>query len=110
MLVTIISWGLQQQKEYKDVIMSKFICAVCGYNELNYPQWDKHGFPTHEICNCCGFESGFDDDAKDIPESIEEYRIRWLSEGANWFSSSKTKPLDWNLAIQLKRINVDISK
>ncbi|WP_018887189.1 hypothetical protein [Paenibacillus massiliensis] len=88
--------------------MSKYVCLVCGYDELDYPQWDANGFPTYEICNCCGFESGFDDDAKDNPESIEDYRTRWINEGAKWFSSSNPKPLDWNLEVQLKGIDINI--
>lgn len=87
--------------------MSKYICAFCGCNELRFPQWDSEGFPSNEICICCGFQSGFDDD-KDNPESIEEYRIRWINGGANWFSSSKPKTSDWDLTVQIKRINIDI--
>lgn len=74
---------------------------MCGYHELDYPQWDANGFPTHEICGCCGFESEYDDDAKDNPESILEYRTRWLSEGVKWFSSTNFKPINWNLDTQL---------
>ncbi|WP_433709033.1 hypothetical protein [Paenibacillus illinoisensis] len=88
--------------------MSKNICTVCGYDKLSFPQWDSEGFQSNEICICCGFQSGFDDDAKDNPESIKEYRIRWINGGANWFSSLKPKVSDWDLAVQLKRVNIDI--
>lgn len=83
------------------------ICSICGYGGLEFPQWDKEGFPTFTICDCCGFESGFDDEAKDKPETIEEYRERWLREGAIWFSSSVQRPENWDLRIQLKNIDID---
>jgi len=37
---------------------------------------------------------------KKILESIEEYRTRWISEGANWFSSLKPIKLNWDLSVQ----------
>lgn len=83
--------------------INKFTCIVCGYPNLDFPQYEN-GYPTQTICGCCGFQSGFDDDAKDNPETIDEYRERWLMEGATWFSSSTPKPKGWNLELQLKNI------
>ncbi|MFE5321463.1 hypothetical protein ACFQ88_22390 [Paenibacillus sp. NPDC056579] len=86
--------------------MDNFVCVVCGYDKLDVPQWNKNGFPTHSICCCCGFQSGFDDDAKDNPETIEEYRNRWLRNGAIWFSSTVSKPNNWDIKKQL--VNIDV--
>jgi len=83
-----------------------YICAVCGYNQMEYPQWDDKGYPTYAICDCCGFESGFHDD--NLEMTVEEYRAEWIEEGANWFSSQVIKPDNWNLNEQLKRINVKL--
>lgn len=85
--------------------MINYICIVCGYNKLNYPQWNEEGFPTHQICSCCGFESGFDDDGKDEPDTIEEYRNRWLTNGAKWCWPSE-RPKEWSLKDQLKNIEI----
>lgn len=83
-------------------------CTVCGYDGLDYPQRDELGYATQCICPCCGFQSGFHDDAMDEPMTIEEYRDLWISEGAIWFSNSRKKPQNWSLKEQLKRINISI--
>lgn len=80
-----------------------YICAICGYNGLDEPQWED-GYPTYTICECCGFESGFDDDNMEM--TLEEYREEWIEEGTKWFS--KEKPLNWSLEKQLKNINVEL--
>ena len=93
-------------------------CPVCGYGGLQQapyaylnrlpvpdgfgPPYDLSlGLPSYEVCDCCGFEFGNDDEpgtAKGI--SFEDYRQDWLSEGAPWFSPSK-RPPDWSLEAQL---------
>ncbi|MVQ37632.1 hypothetical protein GON05_23700 [Paenibacillus sp. MAH-34] len=72
------------------------------------PQYMENGLPMFNICDCCGFQAGFDDDAKNEPESIEQYRKRWVDYGSNWFSSKPSKPQGWNLEEQLKKIGVDL--
>lgn len=60
------------------------------------------------ICPCCGFESGFHDDAKHEPVSINEYRIGWIKSGAPWLSSSNPKkPEDFDLKNQLEKIGIN---
>lgn len=78
-----------------------YICKVCGYNKLEYPQYLENGEPNFTICDCCGFEAGFDD--LDQGMSIEEYRKKWVEEGAKWFIPEK-KPAEWNLEEQLRNI------
>jgi hypothetical protein len=81
-------------------------CLVCGFSELDVPQYNSHGEPMYNICPCCGFQSGYDDDDRGL--TFEEFRKEWLDGGNNWFSSSTSKPLKWDLKEQLKRINVNI--
>ncbi|MGG4143832.1 hypothetical protein ABEW34_11910 [Paenibacillus algorifonticola] len=59
-----------------------YICIVCGYDGLDYPQRDELGYATQCICPCCGFQSGFHDDAMNEPMTIEEFRDLWIREGA----------------------------
>jgi len=79
----------------------EYICPVCGYPKLKEQPYDKDGNPSYVICDCCGFEFGFDDSSKNF--SYKEYRKKWIEDGANWFSPSK-KPGNWSLTDQLKNI------
>lgn len=85
-------------------------CVVCGCDELDMPQYTEDGGAMFNICPCCGFQAGFDDDAKNEPITIEEYRIQWVKSGAPWFASSTKKPYDYNLREQLMRINVKLEE
>ncbi|NQX63266.1 hypothetical protein [Paenibacillus qinlingensis] len=85
-----------------------YTCLICGYDDLNMPQYTPNGEPMFNICPCCGFQSGFDDAAIAEPLTIVEYRIQWVKLGAPWFSSRTKKPDVYNLQQQLKRINVKL--
>jgi hypothetical protein len=99
-------------------------CPCCGYDglvgpayaNLGPPPWLRHGDPpfatrlglaSYQVCDCCGFEFGFDDepggDAK--PCSFVHYRTEWLATGAPWFNPRK-KPEGWDLRAQLWSIAV----
>lgn len=43
----------------------KNTCLVWGFDELYEQPYDKRGEPSDEICPCCGFHFGFDDDVDD---------------------------------------------
>lgn len=79
----------------------KFTCIVCGFNELEEPPYEE-GDPSFEVCPCCGFQYGFDD--LDQGYTFAEYREKWISEGAEWFSRSRKPKLGWSVEEQLKRI------
>ena len=79
----------------------KYICPVCGYPELGELPYDSDGNPSYEVCDCCGFEFGFDDDSNGI--SFQDYREKWIKEGSKWFSPDK-KPAKWDLSEQLKNL------
>ena len=76
-------------------------CPVCGYDGLNEPPYDGDGNPSYEICNCCGYEFGFD------KQNFDEYRLKWLSGGTKWFNP-KAQPEYWTPLKQLLRIGVKL--
>ncbi|MBB6401913.1 transcription elongation factor Elf1 [Methanococcus maripaludis] len=79
----------------------KYICPVCGYDKLLEEPYDKDKNPSYEICPCCGFEFGFDDE--DQGHTFEEYREKWIENGMEWFDKSK-KPLNWDFKKQMQNI------
>ena len=78
-----------------------YICPVCGYDELDQKPYDEKKRGNFQICPCCGFQYGVDDDDKRI--SFDNYREKWIREGNSWFDKEK-RPKDWNLDKQLKNI------
>jgi hypothetical protein len=79
-----------------------YICPICGFDELKKAPYDENGNESFEICNCCGFEFGFDD--LHDGHSFESYRAKWVGAGATWFYKP-TEPKDWDLKKQL--INIE---
>ena len=81
------------------------ICPVCGYDQLDEPPYDEYGFPSYEVCSCCGFEYGFDDGSRGY--TFEKYRKEWIDKGYKYFNKLKEPPM-WGytkLIEQLKNIN-----
>jgi hypothetical protein len=82
---------------------NKYICPVCGYDDLNeapYKDYDAKTAASFEICPCCGTEFGYTDDEI----SWLELRKRWIKSGHNWFSKTTKKPKKWSYASQLLNI------
>jgi hypothetical protein len=68
---------------------------------LNPPYRLQFGMPSYDVCACCGFEFGNDDDpGTAAPISFDEYFDEWLSQGCKWFDE-RMKPLNWSLAEQM---------
>lgn len=88
--------------------MSFFRCPVCGCLGLEEPRYDSYGYGSYEICDCCGFEFGYDDSHMlgDLPSKFRNYRERWLARGAPWFSMVSKRPKEWSLRLQLETIGV----
>jgi len=101
------------------------ICPCCGFPDLMMPAYTNIVFPTpidarppyeeffgapsYEVCSCCGFEFGNDDNpGTSSPVSFEDFRKEWLLEGAKWFDKNALKST-WNLEIQLLQIGVKLS-
>ncbi len=72
--------------------MKKFRCPVCGFMGLAKKPYDSNLSGSGEICQCCGFQFGYDDQfsqaRKRIQEFHDSYRIKWLFEGAKVFHPS----------------------
>lgn len=79
----------------------KYICPICGYDQLEEPPYDETGEPSFEICPCCGIEFGYDLENFHITE--DEYRDNWVKQGGDWFSPDE-KPIGWDLKSQLDNI------
>lgn len=80
--------------------MKRYTCHVCGFEGLDEEPYLESGtIPSHNICDCCGCQFGYDDN--------EEYRKSWVQSGGKWFCPDR-KPNDWNLKEQLKRIGIDV--
>jgi len=107
------------------IVLVRQYCPCCGYDGLSEPAYSglgpppwpdlgappyssRLGFPSYEVCSCCGFEFGFDDEpgAAAKPSSFEEYRAEWLLSGAEWFSPHE-KPAGWDWQEQLSRIGIE---
>lgn len=73
-------------------------CRVCGYDG-NTLFWEG-GWPTAEICPCCGHESDVGDGNL---EYIRTIRGEWVGQGATW-NSPRYKPKDWELLKQIARL------
>jgi hypothetical protein len=99
--------------------MDSFTCPCCGYLGLVRPPYREltemasarglkppyeqyFGDPSYEVCACCGFEFGNDDNpGTSAPASFEEYIREWIRLGCVWFDPTK-KPPGWQLMDQLE--------
>lgn len=99
----------------------RFLCPCCGYPGLQgpafanlrdatlirglQPPYRMHfGIPSYEVCGCCGFEFGNDDEPGTAqPTSFEEHLTDWIAGGCVWFDAA-LRPNDWSLAAQLDGI------
>jgi hypothetical protein len=97
--------------------MAGFYCPCCGYSgldvpayrELGPPPWSHPGPPPYEqyygnasydVCACCGFEFGNDDNPGTAPpSSFAEYRREWIVSGCQWFDPTQ-RPLGWQVSEQ----------
>jgi hypothetical protein len=102
------------------------VCPVCGYaglcsvpyKNMGGPPWRAHGtppyekrygLPSYEVCSCCGFEFGNDDNSGTAESAtFDQYRMNWIDRGAEWFDKSK-KPADWDLQKQLSAAGINDS-
>lgn len=96
-----------------------FNCPCCGYGGLARPPYrgiasasaarglkppyeQYFGDPSYEVCLCCGFEFGDDDNPGTAdPTSFEEYLREWVRSGCEWFDPAM-KPEGWRLEAQLE--------
>src|SRR4051812_12611451 len=95
------------------------VCPSCGYRGLSsapyaqmpQPPWVKHpdppygahfGMPSFEVCSCCSFEFGNDDEPGTANAvTFDEHRRDWIARGCPWFDDKK-RPVQWSFADQLR--------
>ncbi len=73
---------------------TSYLCPVCGFNRLEVPP------ENHAICPSCGTQFGLDT----LLHSTEELRLRWLVQGAQWWSESDAAPPGWDGRRQVQRV------
>lgn len=77
-----------------------FICRVCGLIQPDMPWGESGDDPSHDICDCCGIEFGYEDFTL---TTIQKKRELWIKSGAKWWNN-KFKPDNWDLEKQLENI------
>jgi hypothetical protein len=101
-------------------MQARHYCPACGYSGLKGPPYsnfgnrtivrglappysEHFGMPSYEVCPCCGFEFGNDDDPGGgaVSTSFEQYLDEWIREGCIWLDPS-VKPPGWTLEAQLR--------
>jgi hypothetical protein len=110
-----------------DVIRPAHACPACGYAGLDGPSYaalsrlpvpdileppySQHfGTPSYEVCACCGFEFGNDDEPGTAPPvTFRRYREEWIADGSPWFDPSR-RPDGWSLERQLAAAGIDMAK
>jgi hypothetical protein len=75
-------------------------CLVCGHRGLGQAPRSESGGGSFEICVCCGFQYGVDDDDRGIDPATA--RERWIAGGSRWFSRSTPPPAGWDPHRQLE--------
>ncbi|HDL41698.1 MAG TPA: hypothetical protein ENG98_01625, partial [Actinobacteria bacterium] len=71
------------------------------------PYEDEFGAASYEVCLCCGFEFGNDDNPRTAEgDSFERYRWKWVQTGTVWFDPTH-RPDDWSLNRQLAAAGLD---
>lgn len=70
------------------------ICPVCGFDGLDEPAYNEFNDPSFEICLCCRFQFGDDDDVEieeglfmQREETHTNYREAWIESGAPIFQT-----------------------
>jgi hypothetical protein len=91
----------------------RYDCPCCGYGGLDQPAYGgfsrlpvpedaappysrRLGDPSYDVCPCCGFEFGNDDEPGTGAEtaSFESYRADWIAGGCRWFDE-RARPANW---------------
>lgn len=79
----------------------KYICPVCGDDNLYKPAYDQ-GIGSYEICLCCGFQYEVTDE--DRGYTFAQWRAKWIKEGMQWNEGDSEPPVGWNPRRQLLNV------
>ncbi|WP_214691652.1 MULTISPECIES: hypothetical protein [unclassified Exiguobacterium] len=101
-----------------------YICPVCGYDGLEESAYNEYDLPSFEICSCCRFQFGDDDDVEvregvflSREEAHSVHREKWIKDGVEIFQPEyypaefqvNDRVIKQHLIQQLKNINIDIT-
>jgi hypothetical protein len=107
---------------------TKYFCLVCGYpgmegklyaNIPDDPRVEMYGLlppyalawglPSHDVCSCCGYEFGFDDEPGGAVDGLSflEYLEKWVADGMPWMGP-EPKPAGWDLAAQMSAAQLPV--
>lgn len=82
-------------------INSYNVCRVCGlYYKTFYPWGEDGTAASHDICDCCGIEFGYEDSNL---VAIRAARKKWIDSKFAWFKKDK-KPAGWDSSKQIANI------
>ncbi|HAB15635.1 MAG TPA: hypothetical protein PLX89_22955 [Verrucomicrobiota bacterium] len=81
---------------------NKHRCPVCGYPDLLEPPRTEAGGGSYEICPCCGYQYGVDDD--DRRTTYLAHRELWVKNGMRWWSRGIRAPKNWDPQAQLSTV------
>src|SRR5437660_2364113 len=95
--------GAQPRQEHP-VAPQRYQCPVCGYPDLPEPPYTAESGASYDICPSCGFEFGYDDEARGV--TFEEWRAKWVAGGMKWSSRGLSAPPGWDPAAQLRTLGV----
>lgn len=88
---------------------SRHRCPICGQPNLTKPAYNGPANEispgSQEICLCCHFQFGYDDDA--VGHTFADWRNQWVADGMPWRGSTKT-PKDYTPQEQLKHIDLNL--
>ena len=123
-LLVLFSFDEHKHWAFKAVPCS-FVCPCCGYPALTVPAYTtlRHatvpmhgsssppycrafGEASYDVCHCCGYEYGFDDEPGTGPgTAFEHYLTAWMADGCHWLRP-EARPKDWDLMAQLRRAGI----
>ena len=87
-----------------------YTCPACDAVP-DFTPWQEDS-ASDEIYPYYNIQFGYDDIAGGDPDArhlvYKQWRDRWISDGAHWWSPSQPKPVGWSVAAQLLRIGVGI--
>jgi hypothetical protein len=84
-------------------VEDKFVCPVCGFDQLDDPPVDEDGDGLFEICPSCGFQFGVSDDDEGF--TYASWRAKWVSVGMPWDSERiRPAPEGWDPQRQLEKL------
>lgn len=83
------------------------LCPVCGDKSKNkdFRPYDKLGYPSYGICQCCGIEFGFDCEPDSTELDWRNYRAKWLRNEIDLSMARKMSKAD--KLTQLRQIEVE---